>query len=175
MPITFLYDICVCQQRDYSGNCFVFTALFSFVCLQRKNTFQEQKAVVVVFYGGGGRRFQLQRRLIDRKEADAYRILTSPSSRAKWTERAAGAACSLQRESQERRHLVEISAIQHANYGKHEIYWDRSGTEAEGPHSAQGGSLQQLNGSLLLVPPGLLQRRAPPPGGKTKVHHTLSL
>lgn len=114
----------------------------------------------------------MQRRLIDRKETDANRILTTPSSLAKWSERAAGAVCGLQRESQERRHLVEVSASQHADYRKHEIYWDRSGTEADGPHSAQGGSLQQLNGSLLLVPPGLLQRRAPPPGGKTEVHHT---
>lgn len=32
------------------------------------------------------------------------------------------------------------------------------------------GSLQQLNGSFLLVPPGFLQRRAPPSGGKTKLH-----
>lgn len=117
----------------------------------------------------------MQRRLIDRKEADANRILTTPSSLAKRTERAAGAVCSLQRESQKRRHLVEISTSQHADYRKHEIYRDRPGTEAEGPHSAQGGSLQQLNGSILLVPPGLLQRRAPPSGGKTKVHHTLSL
>lgn len=110
MPITFLYDICVHQQRDYSGNCFVFTGLLSFVRLRRKNTFQEQKAF---FNRRGITRFQLQRRLIDSKEADANRILTTPSSPAKWTERAAGAVCSLQRE---RRHLVEISTSQHADY-----------------------------------------------------------
>lgn len=34
------------------------------------------------------------------------------------------------------------------------------------------GSLQQLDCSFLVVPPGLLQRRAPPPGAKTELHHT---
>lgn len=50
-----------------------------------------------------------------------------------------------------------------------EMTLDQSRTEAKKRDSVQTAStLQQLNHSLLSVPPGLLQGRAPPSGGKTK-------
>lgn len=115
------HNISLWHLRDYSGN--------GFVSSGGKTLFRNRR----LFYW----RVQSQRRLIDRTEADANRILTTPSSPAKWTERAAGAVCSLQGESRERRHLVEKSTSQHTDYRKHEIYWDRSGTE--GPTLSSGG------------------------------------